>query len=349
MKIAVIFTGGTIGSIFFEDIIDVDLSAREKLIAYVEEHLGDEIEFDISQPLNMLSENMTPYHYQILHQHIRSLDIDSYDGIIITHGSDTIPYTAAMLSYLFAHISIPMVLTASNYPLDDPRANGKRNFLDSIRFIQEGIPGIFTVFEDGAGNGIVYLGTRMLEASHMTDLFQSFGDIIFGEIVDGNFIHNDSSVNPTPEMLCKKRQKQFDQSLVLDAPFMVIKPYPGLNYKYYHFGQHKPKAIIHDLYHSATHNTMDETPNESLKTYIEYCHNEGIEVYLVPFRKSEEKMYASSKKLLDAGAKPLRNISMISSITKVILAYSFFETQAERDNFIQKNVFFEYVDTSISV
>lgn len=343
MKLAIVFTGGTIGSVITGDTINVDLSARDVLLDYVDKHIEEEMTFEITQPLNILSENMTPKHWGIIQEHILSLLEKNFDGIIMAHGSDTIPYTAAMMSYLFNYIDIPLVITASNYPLEDIRSNGRQNVLNSIRFIEEDIPGIFTLFENDQDEGVVYLGTRMLEAMHVTDEFQSFGDIYFGKMIEGQFVYHNVDVNPPKAVLKEKRERVFSQVIDFHAPIMVIKPYPGLNYDYYQFTEHKPKAIIHDLYHSSTHNTLDELPNASLVNFIHYCKSEGIDLYLVPFRKEEEKMYMSSKKLMDAGAIPLKNISLIGAITKLTLAYSVYEEQTQRDAFIEKDIFCEYL------
>ncbi|MDA3845172.1 MAG: asparaginase domain-containing protein [Vallitaleaceae bacterium] len=346
MRILAVFTGGTIGSVVSGDTIDVDISARDMLLSYVNKHIEETIEFDITQPFNILSENIIPNHWHILHKHLLTHDLTQYDGVIVAHGSDTLPYTASIMSYLFSHISIPMVFTGSNYPLEDGRSNGRRNFLSCVAFVRENIPGVFTIFENEKQEPIVYLATRMLEAMHVTDLFESFGDIIFGKIIKQQFIYHISEVNPSIEDLRVPKPERFRDLNYLGAPIMVIKPYPGLNYQYYQFGSNKPLAIIHDLYHSATHNTTDLTPNESLKAYIDYCTSVDVKLYLVPFRNSEEKMYISSKKLLDAGAIPLRNISMISAITKLILAYSYFDNDRDINAFINQRIFYEYLDIS---
>ena len=55
------------------------------------------------------------------------IESEKYDGIIITHGTDTLQYTSAMLGYMFDDVSIPIVLVSSNYVLEDKRANGLIN------------------------------------------------------------------------------------------------------------------------------------------------------------------------------------------------------------------------------
>ena len=59
-----------------------------------------------------------------------------YDGIIVTHGTDTLPYSAAALSYALGNNCIPVCLVSSNYPIEDERANGVDNLHGAIRLIE---------------------------------------------------------------------------------------------------------------------------------------------------------------------------------------------------------------------
>ena len=63
------------------------------------------------------------------------LGITKVDGIILTHGSDTIQYTAALLSYVLKP-EIPVMIVCSNYVLEDEKANGFDNFCAAVDFIK---------------------------------------------------------------------------------------------------------------------------------------------------------------------------------------------------------------------
>ena len=54
---------------------------------------------------------------------------NAYDGVIITHGTDTLQYTAAFTGYIMAGAQIPIVLVSANYVLEDVRSNGVDNFI----------------------------------------------------------------------------------------------------------------------------------------------------------------------------------------------------------------------------
>ena len=84
-------TGGTIGSYSNKGIISVRENNCRALELFREKYLSD-IEFEVRQPLNILSENLEKIHWEILVNFLYQTDISKYKGIIITHGSDSFVY-----------------------------------------------------------------------------------------------------------------------------------------------------------------------------------------------------------------------------------------------------------------
>ncbi|MFD0590464.1 asparaginase [Paenibacillus sp. GCM10027627] len=344
-RILVVFTGGTIGSKAQGLAINVDDSGSYTLL---EEYRNmsssrSEVELVTLQPLNLLSENITPQDWITLAASIREADPASYDGVIITHGSDTLAYTAAMMGYLFADISFPLVLTASNYPIADERSNGLRNLSSSIDFIVDAqLPGVFVVYENDKGQSLVYLGTRVFQNESFTDQFRSPYELEYGEMAgDRTFKWREDGRNPAPAML-KERAGQNplqweSSSLRLEDAIIYIKPYPGLNYDYYHFEGAKPKVILHDLHHSGTANAL-ESGSYSLLRFLERCQEHGIACYLCPIKDASDALYESSHKLIGAGARFIENMSMEAALTKLMLSYGMLKDDEARDLFIREQV-----------
>ena len=105
--------------------------------------------------LNIDSTNIQPEHWLMMAQAVEQ-QFDRYDGFVITHGTDTMAYSAAALSYLLQRPGKPVVLTGSQKPLGDPITDARKNLLDSFRFAcQTGVSGVFLVF-----SGQAILGTR---------------------------------------------------------------------------------------------------------------------------------------------------------------------------------------------
>ena len=107
------------------------------------------------QVCNIDSTNMTPAHWLVIAGAIRA-NFDRFDGFVISHGTDTMAYTAAALSYLVQGSPKPIVLTGSQKPISMDITDSKTNLLDSFTVACDGrIPGVTIVF-----GGAVILGTR---------------------------------------------------------------------------------------------------------------------------------------------------------------------------------------------
>lgn len=349
-RLLVIFTGGTIGSKAEGLVIDVHGDGAYALLeAYRQQTYNrDDVKLDTLQPLNLLSENITPQDWSVLAEAIRTVDQSAFDGIIVTHGSDTLAYTAAMLSYLFADVTIPLVLTASNYPIADERSNGLRNLSSSIDFIADaGLPGVFVVYENDKGESLIYLGTRIFQNESFTDQFRSPYELPYGKMTgERTFKWNEDSRNPSPDSLQpRKGSLQWEPSaLRLEDAIVYIKPYPGLNYELYDFRLIKPKVILHDLHHSGTANAL-ETGAYALTAFIKRCRESGIDCYLCPIKDASDALYDSSHRLIDAGARFIENMSMEAALTKLMLAYGMVEDTEARDAFVRnENVFYEKLE-----
>ena len=70
-----------------------------------------------------------------------------YSGIVITHGTDTMAYTASVLSFMLRGISIPVVLTGAQLPMAHPLSDGMENLRTALAMAASGVPGVFLAFD----------------------------------------------------------------------------------------------------------------------------------------------------------------------------------------------------------
>ena len=91
------------------------------------------------------SVNLQPQQWPELAQRIYDC-CDRYDGIVVTHGTDTMAYTAAMLSFMLHRIPIPVVLTGAQRPLIHPESDGLSNLHCAFAMAASGIGGVFVAF-----------------------------------------------------------------------------------------------------------------------------------------------------------------------------------------------------------
>ena len=181
-KILLIATGGTIASHLGKEGLIPEIQA-DALLKCVPE-IFEFCEADAVQIYNIDSTNVTPKHWKLLAQTIKD-NYERYDGFVVCHGTDTMSYTAAMLSYLVQHSPKPIVLTGSQQPIDKEDTDGRINLRDSFLYAaSDTASDVVIVFQ-----GKVIAGTRAKKIR--TKSFNAFTSVDFpnlGVIRDGKVI-----------------------------------------------------------------------------------------------------------------------------------------------------------------
>lgn len=257
MKILVVFTGGTIGSSQADGIILTDSGKPHRILEMYKEKYPTEsdILWEVAFPYEELSENMTCSLLGSLITYLRDNCIDrDYDGIIITHGTDTLQYTAAALSYCFGDLTIPAVLVSSNYILEDSRANGFINFVNAVEFIKSGgNGGVFVSYQNFGECAKIHAGTRLISHKAYSDVIESIYDVEYGYFDNEGFkINTQYIIKDEDTDICRIFRSSIDNKDIVHYGFsdiLWIRPYVGMNYP--NIAQNV-KAILHDTYHSGT-------------------------------------------------------------------------------------------------
>ena len=170
--ILMIGTGGTISSEMSPDGLTPEISS-EQLLAAVP-RIGELCEVDCLQLYSLDSTSLRPAHWQGLARAIRER-YDDYDGFVVSHGTDTMAYTAAALSYLIQGSPKPIVLTGAQKPIWFDGTDSKRNLTDAFVYACRGCGGVQIVF-----NGKVILGTRARKT--FSKSFQAFSSVNFPDL-----------------------------------------------------------------------------------------------------------------------------------------------------------------------
>lgn len=169
-QILMIATGGTIASKSSESGLK-PLITSDELLSYVPDACSF-CKADTLQLLNIDSTNMQPKHWLMIAAAIRER-YSRYDGFVICHGTDTMAYTAAALSYLIQNSPKPIVITGAQKPIDLEVTDAKTNLLDSLLFAShDQAYGVTIVFD-----GKVIAGTR--GKKERTKSYNAFSSINF--------------------------------------------------------------------------------------------------------------------------------------------------------------------------
>ncbi|MCR4739241.1 MAG: asparaginase [Lachnospiraceae bacterium] len=172
-RILLIATGGTIASRYTDTGLSPQISGEE-LLSFVPE-AREFCHADVISPFNLDSTNVKREQWLALERVIEE-NYSFYDGFVICHGTDTMAYTAAALSYLIQNSRKPIVITGAQRPIDLPVTDARTNLIDSLRFAShDQAHDVCIVF-----NGQAIAGTRAKK--ERTQSYNAFSSINYPPI-----------------------------------------------------------------------------------------------------------------------------------------------------------------------
>lgn len=227
-KILLLGTGGTIASADAGDGLTPGMDGVD-FLRYVPA-IKDLCQVDCLQVCNIDSTNMTPRRWMQLAQAVEK-HYDAYDGFVISHGTDTMAYTAAALSCLIQGSSKPIVLTGSQKPIQMEITDSKTNLLDSFAVACDGrIPGVTVVF-----GGAVIAGTRARKTySKSYGAFSSINYPVLGVVQEGRLL----------PYLCPQAETQLAFYHDLETNVSLVKLIPGLSPDYLAFVLEHSRGVL---------------------------------------------------------------------------------------------------------
>lgn len=306
MKILILFTGGTIGSAVEPteagETISLAKDGKYKLLAAYRAQTHDDAEFDTAEPMCILSEQMTLANEAALIAAVKEA-LPDYDGIVVTHGTDTLAYTAAALSYACGLCEKPVVLVSSGYVIGDPRANGVDNLAAALALIRSGCGrGVYVSYRNTGEVCTLYRASRLL-------MHQPFSDSVFAR-GGASYLWKAGRIVPVPGYT-----EHPDGREVLPAPHLAktqgrvlqIFPTPALVYPDV---PTEVCAILHHTYHSGTLRT-----DAAFAAFAANMRARGIPVFVSGF--PDGVPYESTIAYHDAGVQLLPQISPLAAFVKL--------------------------------
>ena len=309
MKLLFVFTGGTIGSVLENNIISTDDSKPYKLLFEYDKRYGIDFEYETLALYSELSENNTGKNISLLLNTVSENINTGYDGIVVTHGTDTLQYSAAALGYHLGKGSVPVCIVSANKPIEDGESNGLINLRAAVLFIKMGLGrGAFVPYlNHGEKRVKMHRATRLISSIAFSDEVRSVGDVEYGEFNEEfEFSPNEKYKEKDDEIPAIKNA---DIGENCDTVLQVY-PYPAMKYPSSLDGV---KAIILNTYHSGTMNTKSDSALEFFRTAKE----RGVKLYAVGV--IDGPCYESASHYERLGITPIYNISPVAAFVKLWL------------------------------
>lgn len=186
-KILLLTTGGTISS----RVTGEGLAPSEDTSVISDRLYNLMLSYDITVKniLNLDSSNIQPEEWQLIAHSVYD-NCGQYDGIVISHGTDTMAYTASMLTFMLLGIQIPVVFTGAQLPIEHPLTDGIDNLRTAFAMAASGRKGVFLAF-----NRKVILGCRSVK-THTTNFgaFDSVNYPLIATVSGSGLSINDNAI-----------------------------------------------------------------------------------------------------------------------------------------------------------
>ena len=142
-KILLLTTGGTIASMPGDDGLE---PRRSDVMERELDQLRTYYDITVRDVMCLDSSNIRPEEWQMIAKAVFDLRGD-FDGIVISHGTDTMAYTASAVTFMLPDIDVPVVFTGSQLPLADILSDGPDNLRTAFAMAAAGFPGVFLAFD----------------------------------------------------------------------------------------------------------------------------------------------------------------------------------------------------------
>lgn len=231
---------------------------------------------------------------------------DDFDGAVVTHGTDTLAWTASALSFLLPNVDRPVVLTGAQRPLGEVRSDARLNLVDAVTSAIHGPPEVSVCFDSH-----LYRGNRVRKASIAEyDAFDSPNWPALGVLgVDARF-----------EKPAKRNKGKARLSAHLDPRVFVLKVYPGLDVELVLPILSKVKGLVLEAYGAGN---FPVGARRSLRPLFRAAKDKGVPVVVVSqaHRNGVDlSLYESGVVALDEGAISGGDMTVSAATTKLMHA-----------------------------
>lgn len=310
-NIAIITTGGTIGSVVAESVGRMDLHTQ-RLKSEIEKLCEQEnLSVHLHESLNKHSENIAPDDWHDLLSSIDTCISQGFDKIVITHGTDTLLYTATVLGILYSNIDIKICITGSFQTIDHPESDVRINLLAAFATVvsKELAPDVYVAFRENIKNeaATVFPALELKPAYYDAVTFSPYRDR-FSAIYSPEGGLKITRIEHIPQYPALTNFARPPAGMFSKAAQRIlnINIYPGMSFLYLDTIIGNFDAMIISMFHSGT------APSERLPgSLINFIEANSAKTNILLSMYPEDQIvapYVSTLDLLNSGGIVIKNI-----------------------------------------
>ena len=301
-KILLLSTGGTIASKvdYRTGAVTPALSATELYEAVPE--IAKIANVDAEVLFSEYSENLQPEHWLEIAKKVDSVTDSDYTGIIIAHGTDTMHYSSAFLSFALSGFKKPIVLVGSQRSSDRPSSDAALNLIAATKFlVRYSSKGVFVVMHHNESDKAIacHLGTRVRK-NHTSkrSAFETIGS-------PPAYVIFENTIQDNTYKIKNKFSRDYNPRINLDTKAALVKYHPGFDPEIIEsLIKLKYRAII---FEGTGLGHVGKTMYDSIKKAKEKGIFLGMTSQCIDGRVSMT-VYESGRDLLDMGIVPLETM-----------------------------------------
>ena len=302
-KILLLTTGGTIASLPGGEGLEPQ---RSSVMERELDQLRTYYDIQVRDVMCLDSSNITPEEWQIIACNIFE-ERQGFDGIVVSHGTDTMAYTASAVTFMLPNIDVPVVFTGSQLPLADMLSDGPENLRTAFAMAASGHPGVFLAFDRKVMRGCRAVKVRASGFSAFESVNSRYVAQVsnLGLVVDHRILPNCGG----PTRLCPE----------ISRDVFLLKLTPGLNPAIFDMlGAMGYKGIVIEAFGLGGMNVL----SRGLRG-IRRCVEDGVSVVVTTqclYDSSDLQVYQVGNKLLELGVIQGRDMTTEAAMTKLMWA-----------------------------
>ncbi len=270
------------------------------------------------------SSNIRPQEWQQIARHIFTRR-QGFDGIVVSHGTDTMAYTASAVTFMLPGIDLPVVFTGSQLPLADVLSDGPDNLRTAFAMAASGKPGIFLAFDRKVMRGCRAVKVRASGFSAFESINARYAAVVSSQ---GLALDNSLLTHPqqTPRLLDEVSQEVFLLKLTPGLSPEIFDALLNLGYK----------GIVIEAFGLGGFNVL----NQGLSG-IRRVIDKGISVVVTTqclYDSADLQVYQVGNKLLDMGVIQGRDMTSEAAMTKLMWAIGQGMEPDEIKNLFRRNL-----------
>ena len=338
-NISIVSTGGTVSSVidYRTGAVHPKFTASDLVKANPE--LLDYANYNVKALYNILSENMKPEYWVKAAEEIASDISEGADGVVIAHGTDTMHYTAAALSFMLK-TPVPIIITGAQRSSDRPSSDANINLIDSVIAAKSDIAEVCVCMHGSLNDEYTYLhrGTKVRKMhTSRRDTFRSINAQPIAKI-------QNKILNVNPEYNYVKRgENELEVNTAIEEKVGFIKSFPGISEEFieYHIDKGYKGIVIEGT-------GLGHVPDNLIESFKRAA-DEKIPVVMTSqclYGRVNMNVYSTGREIIDAGVISGMDMTPETAYVKLCWALGQSDDYDEVKEIMQNNIAGEFSEKS---